>query len=225
MGISSVLRRRWHPGAALLLSAGLGLVLAAAAAGCARLAASRPEPPAARRTAVTPAGTGTPAASVGTTVSGGSPTVSSPPQPAPTPNRDPGEEITPEELAAISEPVPGSQSAPGGIGTGTPPGGPDGSPQAESTRLESVRRQSASLWRVQIFVTQDRDIADRMAREAAERLQIKAHVQFESPNYKVRLGDYPSEGEAQLLRDRALYSGYPGAFRVRCDPDTSYRLD
>ena len=144
---------------------------------------------------------------------------------APIPNRDPGEEITPEELAAISEPVPGSLSVPGGIGTGTPPGGPDGGLQAESTRLESVGRQSASLWRVQIFATQDRDLADRMARAAAERLQVKAHVEFESPNYKVRLGDYASEGEARLLRDRALYSGYPGAFRVRCDPDTSYRLD
>jgi hypothetical protein len=207
---------------AFLVPTGLALLMAAAAAGCARLAASPPEPPAARRN-VLPAGAGTPAVSSGATVvAGGSTAASTPSLP---PNRDPGEEITPEELATISEPVPGSQSVPGWADPGTPSERAQGSPQAQSTWPESGKRRPASLWRVQIFVTQDRDLADRKAKEAAERLQVKAHVEFESPNYKVRLGDYASEGEAQPLRDRALYTGYPGAFRVRCDAHTSYELD
>ena len=222
MSTSSVPSRRGHRVVAFLVPTGLALLLAAAAAGCARLAAIPPEPPAARRSVV-PAGAGTPAVSSGTTVvAGGSTAASAPSLP---PNRDPGEEITPEELATISEPVPGSQSVRGGAGPGTPSERAQGSPQAQSTRPESDRRQPASLWRVQIFVTQDRDLADRKAKEAAERLQVKAHVEFESPNYKVRLGDYASEGEAQPLRDRAVYTGYPGAFRVRCDAHTSYGLD
>lgn len=222
MSTSSVPSRRGHRGGSFLVPAGWALLLATAAAGCARLAASPPEPPAARRSVV-PGGAGTPAVSAGTTVAaGGSTAASTPPLP---PNRDPGEEITPEELATISEPVPGSQSVPAGAGPRTPSQRAQGSPQAQSTRPESDRRRPASLWRVQIFVTQDRDLADRKAKEAAERLQVKAHVEFESPNYKVRLGDYASEGEAQPLRDRALYTGYPGAFRVRCDAHTSYELD
>ncbi|TMQ55044.1 MAG: SPOR domain-containing protein [Candidatus Eisenbacteria bacterium] len=221
MSTSRVPCRRGHRCLAVFRLSGWALVLAAAA-GCARLAVRPPEPPAARRT-VAPAGAGTPAASTGTTVVAGGPTAT--PTPPPTPNRDPAEEITPEELAAISEPIPGSQSVPGRAGAGKPAGGAQGSSQAQSTRPESLGPRPTSLWRVQIFVTQDRDLANRKAREAAERLQVKAHVEFESPNYKVRLGDYRSEGEAQPLRDRAVFTGYPGAFRVRCDAGTSYELD
>ncbi|HEY2924923.1 MAG TPA: SPOR domain-containing protein, partial [Candidatus Eisenbacteria bacterium] len=80
-------------------------------------------------------------------------------------------------------------------------------------------RPSASLWRVQVFVTQDRGQADRMAKEAQERLRVRAHIAYEASQYKVRLGDYGTEDEAQPLRERAVRSGFPGAFRVRCAPD------
>jgi len=222
MSTSNPTSRRRRCGAAFFMPIGMALLLAAAAAGCARLAASPPKPPAARRTAA-PAGAGTSAVSGGTAmVAGGSTVTSTPPLSA---IRDPGEEITPDELATIPEPVPGSPSVPGGSGLRKQSERAQGSSQAQSTRPESPGRRPASLWRVQIFVTQDRDLAGRKAREAAERLQVKAHVEFESPNYKVRLGDYTSEGEAQSLRDKALYTGYPGAFRVRCDAGASYDID
>jgi hypothetical protein len=77
-----------------------------------------------------------------------------------------------------------------------------------------------ALWRVQIFATQDRVLADRTAGEASRLLGVKARVDFEGASYKVRLGDYGSEDEAGSLRDQAVRSGYPGAFRIRCAPTT-----
>src|SRR5947208_1368445 len=225
MAISSVPRKRPRPRAALLLPAALAFAFAAAAGG-ARLGPRPPEPPAPRRT-VTAAGVGAQAPSAGSTVSG-PPTGSEVPTPYPaeqSPGRDPSEEITPEELAAISEPV----SPPGGVSprvkAKTPAAGSGRGSQAGSARAEAVRPGSSFLWRVQVFVTQDRALADRKAREAVERLQARAHVAHEAPYYKVRLGDYASEEEAQPLRLKALFSGYPGAFRVRCYSDTTYQTD
>lgn len=134
---------------------------------------------------------------------------------------DSSEEITPEELASIPEPFPApsetsekggrtAQAVKTGDVTGSaPPAAPDRS------------SQPGYVWRVQIFAAQDAALADRKAREAAERLHVRAHVQFEPPHYKVRLGDYASEAEAQALRERAIEVGYAGAFRVRCASDTS----
>jgi len=41
----------------------------------------------------------------------------------------------------------------------------------------------------------------------------------------VRLGDYASETEAAELRMRAVRSGYPGAFRIRCTPNPTLNND
>ena len=78
-----------------------------------------------------------------------------------------------------------------------------------------------SLWRVQVFATQDRDLADRMAREAAAALHVAARVDHEGTHYKVRLGDFSSEDAALPLREEAIRSGYAGAFRTRCATDAS----
>lgn len=176
-----------------LRALGLALLLAsgAAAEGCARSAA---EPP---RTS--PVGTSAPAPARAPSMT---PPAAAPHAP------DPSEEITPEELGTIPEPVP-PQSA----GSATPdlrsaPRAPQGAPEG-------------ALWRVQVFATEDRALADRTAAEAALHLGAKAHVTREGSHYKVRLGDYGSEREAADLRDLAARSGYPGAFRIRCEPDTT----
>jgi hypothetical protein len=54
-----------------------------------------------------------------------------------------------------------------------------------------------------------------VARTAAERLGVPARVDHEPPLYKVRLGRFPGEAEAQALRAQAVRAGYSGAFRVR----------
>jgi hypothetical protein len=65
-----------------------------------------------------------------------------------------------------------------------------------------------------VFATPDRALADRVSKEAAARLGTSGVIEREASLYKVRLGGFASEAEAQGLRDRAVRGGYPGAFRV-----------
>jgi len=180
-----------------LVAAAAALLAAVPAAGCARSGAAPPEPPPASPAAAAPR----------------------------TPSLDPSEEITPEELATIPEPVPASPGSDTPFSARSPLPAPQTAPQADSGPGEPRTRTPANLWRVQVFVTQDRGLADRMAKEAAERLSVRAHVAYEGSHYKVRLGDYRSEDEAQPLRERAVRAGFPGAFRIRCTPGTTDYID
>jgi len=168
--------------------------------------------------------------------SGCSRSVRRPPEPAPAPSApasggraeaapvgrpatlDPSEEITPEELATIPDPVPGRAETPLQKGSGGGSGDDSIAPRAEppdTLRSGVGGAIRAYVWRVQVYATQDRALADRKAKEAADRLGIASHIAWEGGQYKVRLGDFATEAEAQELRDRAVRSGYPGAFRVR----------
>lgn len=125
---------------------------------------------------------------------------------------DPTEEMTPAELATIPEPVPAPST---GVGVSAPPA-PSRSP---------LSAPGGVLWRVQILSTQDSGLADRIAGEAAELLGVKAYVAREAFQYKVRLGDFGSETEALPLRTKAVRSGYPGAFRIRCASNPTLNND
>jgi len=125
---------------------------------------------------------------------------------------DPSEEMTPAELATIPEPVPAVSAA---SGISAPPA-PSRSPMSAPGGV---------LWRVQIFSTQDSGLADRIAGEAAQLLGVKAYVARESFQYKVQLGDFGTETEALSLRMKAVRSGYPGAFRIRCASNPTLNND
>ncbi len=156
---------------------------------------------------------------------------------------DPSEEITSEELASIPEPVPSSQDvrpssrasrrqangAPvetSSAAEGQAPDGAEYSLRSAPSGGQTPRDGAPGwVWRVQVFASEDLRLADRKAKEATERLQIRAHIEFETPYYKVRLGDFATEVEAQTLRERAIQAGYLGAFRTRCAPDTTQYED
>ena len=126
------------------------------------------------------------------------PVLAAPPRP------EPSEEITAEELATIPEPV----SAP--AMSADPP-----------SALAPTRASGSALWRVQVFATQDPVLADRIAQEAGRALEARSYVAHEASQYKVRLGDYGSEDEALELKAKAVRSGFPGAFRIRCTPQSN----
>ena len=134
---------------------------------------------------------------------------------------DPSEEITPEELASIPEPVPaGSDSArlPAAPAKASAEPSEPRSPASESIAPTAPPIAAPSgewTWRVQILATPDRALAARVAAEAAERLGTNATIDLESDLSKVRLGGFATEGEAQILKGRAVEMGYPGAFRVK----------
>ena len=134
---------------------------------------------------------------------------------------DPGEEITPEELASIPEPIPGGS-------TSAPPSEAPAKAPAESSEPRTPAPEASTppappipaptgewTWRVQILATPDRALAARVAAEAAERLGTGATIDVESGLSKVRLGGFATDQEAQVLKVRAVEMGYPGAFRVK----------
>jgi len=79
----------------------------------------------------------------------------------------------------------------------------------------SPARETAWYWRVQVYATDDAAQAERVAREAESDLGASAAVIHEGSLYKVRLGRFATEEEAQSLRERAVDAGYRGAFRTK----------
>jgi hypothetical protein len=154
---------------------------------------------------------------------------------------DPSEVMSPEELASIPDPVPGAAAPAGtaaadagasrpagaasggaaettGAGGGTEPQtGADSSLDAPGGG--SGGQSPPGVWRVQVFASNERAQADRVAREASEQLGAAYVIQREGALYKVRLGAFAREVDAQSLRERALRAGFPGAFRVRTSAD------
>ncbi len=163
---------------------------------------------------------------------------------------DPSEVMTPAELATIPDPVPdagsapraapaapkaraapGSQAAPDSApapeAAGRAPDGQAPADHSSSSPGEALEGSSGAraagnaVWRVQIFASPDRKLADQQAMEASTRLGVPASVVYEGRLYKVRLGAFGSDDEAQALRERAVRQGWPGAFRVRTSKATN----
>lgn len=198
------LRRARRLGVTLALVALLG------AMGCAGKGAPRPAP----------ADPGVPRG--GSTVKTPSPPAAETPKGTASHRMDPSEEITPEELASIPEPVPGTSQAlnrerdrPMETGAPAPSGGPSGASETADTVDSPVSPTGAWVWRVQIFASDRREEAERVSREASQALATTGSVDRDGAVYKVRLGRFASEAEAQALRERAIRAGYPGAFRIR----------
>ena len=174
------------------------LLIAFITAGCAhqRAPAPRSEPPGTQSSPSTTA-PGTTASDAGASASDGAGKI------------DPSEVITAEELATIPEPVPGRTAEPPVEATPPPrESNPSPPPTSDGT-------QTAWVWRVQIFASPDRAQAERTAREASDRLGEPHVIDHEGSLYKVRLGAFSKESDAEPLKRKAVIEGYAGAFRVR----------
>ena len=142
------------------------------------------------------------------------------------PRLDPSEEITPEELASIPDPVPGGSSpapieeaplAPGAQAlpqATAPPAAAPTTPAPSPVPDAAGPTAAAGVWRVQIFASPDRAQAERVGREASERLGASYVLAQDGNLVKVQLGSFTREEDAQALKERAVKSGYAGAFRV-----------
>ena len=76
----------------------------------------------------------------------------------------------------------------------------------------------SQVWRVQIYASERREEAERISREASLALEAPGTVDRDGALFKVRLGRFATEAEAQALRDRAIRAGYSGAFRIKTTP-------
>lgn len=72
-------------------------------------------------------------------------------------------------------------------------------------------------YRVQIVSTQDVDQAEIVADRAMEFFNQPVYIVFESPYYKVRVGDFLSDLDALDVERKARQNGYPGAWIVPSD--------
>ena len=69
-------------------------------------------------------------------------------------------------------------------------------------------------FRVQIFASSTEENATRVATDSRESFNDRVYVEYVSPYYKVRVGDYLTHEEVEPLKNKALSLGYRGAFIV-----------
>jgi len=89
---------------------------------------------------------------------------------------------------------------------------------AEKKREEGIFKGEegrVARYRVQVFATTYLDQAEEFAQRVRERVEEKVYIQYESPLYKVRVGDCPTEEEAKLLLQKISQAGFPHPWVVR----------
>lgn len=82
------------------------------------------------------------------------------------------------------------------------------------------QNQEVDGYRVQLFATRDIDKATRQKKEvefsfARDGDPVAVYIEFNSPIWKVRVGDCRDRESAQVLQQRARDRGYEGAFIVK----------
>lgn len=79
---------------------------------------------------------------------------------------------------------------------------------------------AANGFRVQILATTDAAAADKARADAETRLGLRAYVRFESPYYKVRVGNCATNDDCQRLQDQLRAAGFATVWVV---PETIER--
>jgi hypothetical protein len=69
-------------------------------------------------------------------------------------------------------------------------------------------------FRVQIFASSTQDNASRIASDARPSFDEEVYVEHVAPYYKVRIGDFLTRSEADVLKNKAIQLGFRGAFVV-----------
>jgi len=96
---------------------------------------------------------------------------------------------------------------------------PDIPPEA-NIPLETLSQENKLIegFRLQLLSTKDLGSATRskaMAQEQFSDLQLKFYLEFDSPYFKVRAGDFKTREEAEALRGTVRSRGYPQAWIVK----------
>ena len=90
----------------------------------------------------------------------------------------------------------------------------------DSTSFDIVLKQDSTKYisegyRVQILATRYFDYADSLAISISSKIIDSVYVEFETPNYKVRAGDFIDRDSAELLQQKLLNMGYKSAWILR----------
>ena len=93
-------------------------------------------------------------------------------------------------------------------------------PFEEPVDIETAIEENVQLdgFRIQLLSTKDLENATRAKAIAVEQfndVKVKFYLEFDSPNYKVRLGDFRTREEAEEIREIVRSMGYPKAWIVK----------
>ena len=82
------------------------------------------------------------------------------------------------------------------------------------TSLDSVKSESEG-YRVQVLATRYFERADSLAVIMKNTVRDSVYVDFEAPNYKVRIGDFIDRDSAESLQQELMQMGYNSAWILR----------
>ena len=96
-----------------------------------------------------------------------------------------------------------------------PPDNPDQSSSPTGGQIDSAIAQSTVVFRVQVFASKSFDEAQQFASDIEQLFPEGVFVEYQTPYYKVRVGEFydPDEGEAFL--DFVKQLGFKNAWLVR----------
>ena len=80
--------------------------------------------------------------------------------------------------------------------------------------LDSVKSESEG-YRVQVLATRYFERADSLAVIMKNTVSDSVYVDFEAPNYKVRIGDFIDRDSAESLQQELIQMGYKSAWILR----------
>jgi hypothetical protein len=82
-----------------------------------------------------------------------------------------------------------------------------------------LKRDSTQLisegYRVQILATRYFEYADSLAISISRKVNDSVYIEFEAPNYKVRVGDFINRESAELFQQELMGMGYRASWILR----------
>jgi len=94
---------------------------------------------------------------------------------------------------------------------------PKGKGTGEEGGVAAIKEEGGRVahYRVQVFATTYLDQAEEFAQRVRGKIEGKVYIQYESPLYKVRVGDCSTEEEANQLLQKISQAGFPHPWIVR----------
>ncbi len=91
-------------------------------------------------------------------------------------------------------------------------------PESETIlETKSVERTGKLIngYRVQVLATRFYEKADSLRESLVAQFHNEVYIDFEAPNYKVRIGNFPVRKDAEALQDQLIKQGFSSAWIIR----------
>ena len=70
-------------------------------------------------------------------------------------------------------------------------------------------------YRIQVASTSDLDFANSLSNSIKDKFNYETYIIFDSPNYKLRVGDFISRKNAETIRVNLIKNGYDKSWIIR----------